>query len=475
MRTALFLLTLLCWQGLFAQQFDGLSEAIETGDYGSLKAVVIAQHGEIIYEDYFRGTGPDDLHQVFSVTKSIGSALIGIAHRKGMIGLDQDLNDFFTGLYPMHLVPYRDKRPITVEQILQQRHGVEWDEWTIPYGSPGNSLYEAEASEDWYAYFLSLPMDAQPGELFTYSTIASSLMSRMIRQVSGQGARAFAMQELFGPLGIQTIHWELFTNQGMGHGRTDWPNPDADEPLGYGLWLRAADMVKFGQLYLHGGVYNGQRVLDKAWIDASWSKHSQFSNPESGYGYQWWIGSITDDLERSWKHYYANGWAHQYVLVYPELDLVVASVADDFDYDGPGIGALLRSIILPGVSPKLDARFTGSWYDPVTDGQGFNLEIINDGQRLIAYWYTYGEGDTKRWFTMSGPITADEANVTITQTSGGVFLQGDPVQRSEWGTGHFSTVDCNHINFAVFSDEVTTVIPLSRLTGDCEAEELGSE
>ena len=103
MRIALFLLTLLYWQSLFAQQFDGLSEAIETGNYGSLKAVVIAQHGEIIYEHYFRGTGPGDLHQVFSVTKSVGSALIGIAHRKGMIRLDQRLDEFFSALYPMQI------------------------------------------------------------------------------------------------------------------------------------------------------------------------------------------------------------------------------------------------------------------------------------------------------------------------------------------------------------------------------------
>ncbi|MGD9020444.1 MAG: serine hydrolase, partial [Lysobacterales bacterium] len=253
MRFALSLVALFCWQSLFAQQFDGLSEAVETGVYGDLKAMVISRHGEIIYEDYFRETGADDLHHVFSVTKSVGSALIGIAHRKGMISLEQGLGDFFSGLYPMHQPPYLEKRSITVEHILQQRHGVEWDELTVPYGYPGNSLYEAEASPDWYDFFLRLPMVAQPGEQFAYSTIASTLMSRMIRQVSGLSPRAFAVRELFGPLGIEEIHWELFSNQGMGHGRTDWPNPDGDEPLGYGLWLKPADMVKFGELYLRGG------------------------------------------------------------------------------------------------------------------------------------------------------------------------------------------------------------------------------
>jgi CubicO group peptidase (beta-lactamase class C family) len=468
-KIAQILFAFFCSQSLLAQPFAGLSEAIETGGYGNVKAVVISRHGEIIFEDYFLNTEPDDLHQVFSVTKSVGAALIGIAHRQGMIRLDQDLEDFFSGLYPMSQYPFWDKRFITVEQILQQRHGIEWDEFTVPYGYPGNSLYDATVSDDWYEYLLTLPMDAQPGAKFTYSTIASTLMSRMIRQVSSQGPRTFAIQKLFGPLDIEDIHWELFSNQGMGHGRTDWPNPDGDEPLGLGLWLKPVDMVKFGELYLNGGVYNGHRILDKSWVEASWQTHSQFNSPGSGYGYQWWISTTTDSRERTWKQYYALGWAHQYVLVFPELDLVVASVADDFNYDGPGIGALLRSIILPEISPNLDERFTGSWYDPITDGQGFNLHVINDGKRLIAYWYTYGEESSKRWFTMSGPITADEADVTIKQTSGGVFLQNDPVERSEWGTGHFSVIDCNHLGLEINSEEVHTTITLTRLTGSCES------
>jgi hypothetical protein len=256
----------------------------------------------------------------------------------------------------------------------------------------------------------------------------------------------------------------------MGHGRTDWPNPDGDEPLGYGLWLKPADMVKFGELYLRGGTYDGRRILDKSWIDASWKNYSQLDDPDRGYGYQWWIGSITDDRGRMWQHYQAIGWARQYILVYPELGLVVASVADDFNYQGSGIGPLLRSIILPNVNPALDSRFTAAWYDPATDGQGLSLEIINDGRRLIAFWYTYGDGGSKRWFTMSGPINGSEADVTIKQTSGGAFLQSDPVERSVWGTGRISVVDCDHIDFEIQSDEVNTTVGLTRLTGDCGAE-----
>jgi CubicO group peptidase (beta-lactamase class C family) len=468
MKTVLTLITLFFVQNLLAQPFNGLSDAIESGNYGNLKAVVISRHGEVIYEDYFRNTRPDDLHQVFSVTKSVGSALIGIAHRQGVIRLDQDLGVFFNQLYPLSQPPFQDQRFITVEAILQQRHGIQWDEWTIPYDSPDNPLHQAEISGDWYRYVLTRPMDAQPGQKFTYNTMASNLMSRMIRFSTGLSPREFATQELFGPLGIQNTHWELFSNQGMGHGQTVWPNPDADEPLGYGLWLRPLDMVTFGELYLNGGIHDGRRILDKEWIDASWEIYSQFDNPGHGYGYQWWINTTTDNRERTWKRYYAAGWARQYILVFPELGMVVASVADDFDYDGPGINALLRDYVLPELNPRLDQRFTGAWYDPENDGQGLTLEIIEDGNRLIAFWYTYGENQSKRWFTLDGPIDGHEADVSIIQTSGGSFLQPDPVERSEWGTGHFSAIDCSHINLEINSEEIITTVMLSRLTGSCD-------
>ena len=224
---------------------------------------------------------------------------------------------------------------------------------------------------------------------------------------------------------------------------------------------------------LNDGVYQGRRILDKDWIEASWKSYSNsentelFVNPGSGYGYQWWITRMTDTRGRSFPVYYADGWGHQYILVIPQLDLVFVSVADDYEYEGPGIGTILITTVLPELNPTLDDRFNGSWYDPQTDGQGFNLEILNGGNRLIGYWYTYGDNGAKRWFTFDGGINDTTAEVTILQTSGGAFLQSDPVEKNEWGTGRFSTLDCDHINFEITSAEITTAIALTRITGGC--------
>ena len=469
--TGLTVSLLLFGQNLSAQPFDGLSEAIEQGAFGNLKAVVISRHGEIIYEDYFRGSQANDLHQVQSVTKSVGSALIGIAHRQGKISLDQGMDHFFSPLYPMSEGSYQNKVAITAEHILQQRHGIEWDETQTDYRNPLNPVAQMVESDDWYEFVLTRPVDERPGQKFTYSSGASTLMSRLVRVASGMAPDEFAMQELFAPLGIDQVHWEVYSEEGMGHGLTDWPNPDHDVTLGFSLWLKARDMLKIGELYRNGGIHNGQRILDQAWVDASWTKYSHsgnsdfFPEPGWGHGYQWWIAEVADALDRNWHVFFASGWGSQVIFVVPELGLVLVTTGDNYDYNGPDVDALLISL-LAEMSPRLDQRFNGAWYDPETDGQGFNLEILENGA-VVSFWYTYTADGRQRWFQIQGEVINGEAEVTIYETSGGVFLQSDLVSLHEWGSGRFSAVDCDHITFEIESDEISTTIPLTRLTGVC--------
>jgi len=474
MKRMLIFSFLLVVQSLAAAPFEGLSDSIARGDFGNIKALVISRHGEILYEDYFRGARPNDQHQVHSITKSVGSALIGIAHRQGRIRLGQDLGHFFNALYPMSSGSYQDKRSITLEAVLQQRHGIEWDEFSRDYRDSLNPVVAMINAADWYQYVLTRPTDAQTGQKFSYSTGVSTLMSRMIRVSTGMSPMQFATQELFGPLGIPQIHWEGFSERGLGTGLTDWRNPDDDEPLGFMLWLRIHDMVKLGELYLNGGVHNGRRILDSAWINASWTTHSHPGNSEyfagqegSGYGYQWWVTRLSDTRQRSWNIYYASGWGRQFILVVPDLGLIVASVSDDYDYDGPGIGAIMNNHVFPEMQPYLDQRFNGAWYDPETEGQGLTLEPGKDGESLSGFWYTYDGSGNQRWFLMQGSVNGSKAEVTIYETAGGVFLRGDAYTIGEWGRGRFNTIDCDHIEFEIESDEVTTVTPLTRLTGAC--------
>ena len=475
MKTLFLVIGLLAAHSLAAQPFEGLSEAIEGGQFGNIKAVVISRHGEIIYEDYFRGTNASTHHQVQSVTKSIGSALIGIAHRKGEIRLDQGLDHFFSGLYPMNEGIFLDKSAITVQQVLQQRHGIQWDEVSTDYRDPQNSVNQMINSNDWYQYVLTQQMETSPGQTFNYSTGASTLMSRIIRVVSDMGPQEFARTELFDALEFGPVHWEGYSEDGRGTGMTNWPNPDGDASLGFGLWLRARDMVKFGELYLNRGVYKDRRILDQDWIDASWVRYSNssnssyFSQPGRGHGYQWWV-AVTEDLSgRQWHVYFASGWGSQVIFVIPELNLVVVATADNYDYNGPDVDAMLLTRILPELDPFLDSRFNGSWYNPATNRQGFSVEVLDDREEVVAYWYTYDLEGNQRWFVLQGPVVSGVGEVIIYSTSGGVFLQPDLAELTEWGTGRFEPVDCDRMDLEVESDVegISTTIPLTRLSGTC--------
>lgn len=475
MKKLILVFGLLFAHGLAAQPFDGMRESIEEGDFGNLKAVIISQYGEILFEDYFRGSQAADLHQVQSVTKSIGSALLGIAHRQGKVELDQDMNHFFSPLYPMSQDSYQDKRAITVTQVLQQRHGIEWDEESTDYRDPENSVGQMLDSPDWYQYILTRPTDAAPGAKFTYSSGASTLMSRLIRAATGMGPDAYAMQELFGPLGFGPVHWEIYSEGGMGSGSTDWNNPDQDPTLAFSLWMRAGDMLKFGELYLNGGVYNGRRILDQSWIDRSWTKYSHsgnsdyFSEEGWGHGFQWWIARISDSLDREWNVFFASGWGSQVIFVVPELGMVMVTTADNYDHAGLDVDALLYTYVLPNLNPRLDSRFNGSWYNPLTDRQGFSMEVLEEYNVVVAYWYTYDYDGNQRWFLAQGEVVDGIGEVVIYQTSGGVFLQIDPVEAIEWGSGRFRPADCNHMRFEFESESeaVSDYVPLTRLTGNC--------
>ena len=165
--------------------------------------------------------------------------------------------------------------------------------------------------------------------------------------------------------------------------------------------------------------------------------------------------------------FFASGWGSQVIFVIPELGLVVVTTADNYDYGGRDVDAMLATHIVPELNPKLDARFNAAWYDPAADGQGLTLEIRGDGATVVGFWYTYdGEGN-QRWFVLQGMAADDGAEVTIYRTSGGVFLQGDPVLLEEWGSGRFTTVDCDHLTLEFESVEGSGSIALTRLSGIC--------
>lgn len=275
--------------------------------YSHIDSLLVVRNGYLLREDYHHGTGPDDLHNVKSVTKSVLSALVGIALDTGDLpGLDEPLGTFF----PYHFASIADraKREITLEDLLTMRSGLDWQEW-------GPSTVQMTASPDWIRYVLDRPLANRPGERFNYSTGDTHLIAGALQQAAGMTLLEYADLYLFGPLGITDRRWPA--------------DPQGITVGGSELALRPRDMAKIGFLYLNQGRWDGHDVIPAGWVRTSTEPHitvvprDASSRPPVCYGYLWWLRPQQD-----LGSFMAVGFAGQFIYVLPTLDLVVVMTGD---------------------------------------------------------------------------------------------------------------------------------------------------
>ncbi len=294
------------------EMFDG----ILSGRYRNIHSVLMIRHGRLVAEEYFRGTtawGQDidfqrnTLHAVYSVTKSVTSALVGIAMEKGEIrGLDARMLD----LLPSYadLLSTGGKKAILLRHFLSMTGGLEWDEWTYSYTDSRNSHVQMQEADDAVRYVLEQPLVDPPGTVFTYNSGISIALGEALYSVTGRKADELTRLQLFEPMGISKVEWEIYSG-----GLVE---------TGGGLSMRPRDMGKFGLLYLQDGVWNGQQLVPRDWVRESTKKQA----PLWGYGYHWWVDSL-DTGSGMVDSFSAQGYAGQFIFVVPDLDLVTVFTA----------------------------------------------------------------------------------------------------------------------------------------------------
>ena len=287
----------------------------------SIHGLVVVKDGELVAEEYFPGGRLEQKALIQSATKSFTGALVGIAIEEGCVaGLDEPMMTYFPELADRLDDPR--KADITIEQLLQFRAGYAWEESSDELLA---DLYQGFRPSS----LVDVPLARDPGTGWDYSNLSSHLLSIATSRGCDADLLDFANEHLFGPLGIEPGDWTQ-----------DW------EGYRYGLGelhLRARDMARFGQLYLDGGVVDGEQVVPAAWIEDSWTAYTEgawYSKvgdnfDRTAYGYQWWIIDAG-------PHTYYLAWGHggQQIAVVPGLDLVIAVTADPLrgDHGGGGWG-----------------------------------------------------------------------------------------------------------------------------------------
>jgi CubicO group peptidase (beta-lactamase class C family) len=300
--------------------------AAKRGEDIAIDSITVVRNGVVVADLYPNPLfEKDQPHIIHSCTKSVVSALVGIAIEQGHIeSVDVPVLDFFADK-DLENVDER-KKNLTLRHLLAMQTGLDTQD---SYLFAWRGLYKMLDSEDWVQHALSLPMDAEPGTRFDYSNISSFLLSAVLTRATGQDTLSFAREHLFAPLGISDVRWET--------------SPDGIHTGWARMWLKPHDMAKLGLLYLQKGRWEAKQVVPARWVEEStraqanpkayryfaaedggtdyttstgyWVFANLFRPFSDGYGYQWWL-----DGEGM---YTALGHQGQFITVVPEKNLVV--------------------------------------------------------------------------------------------------------------------------------------------------------
>ena len=265
-----------------------------------LHSLLVSWRGTLLLETYVHGTRATTPANMKSASKSVISALVGIAIDRGLVGgVNQTIDTFFPETLDGETAA--PKRAITIEDLLTMRSGLE---------TTSNRNYGAWVlSRDWVRHALTRPLVARPGTRMVYSTGNSHLLSAMLTKAAGTSTWAFAQDALADPIGFRLERWPT-DPQGIYFGGND-------------MLMTPKQMLAFGELYLNRGRVNRRQIVPARWIQESFVPRTE--SPRAGdrsYGYGWWIRDLAGHTTN-----YAWGYGGQFIFIVPDLDLVVVATS----------------------------------------------------------------------------------------------------------------------------------------------------
>lgn len=316
-----------------AQDVDGdllaaMMKHLEDEEMFFMDGILIVQDGVLIFEEYFSGFDADTVHEVRSVSKSVTSAVVGIALENDDIeSLDITFAEFFPEYFEDDA--NADKTEITLRDLLMMRSGLDWQELRMGIAREGQS------NLDQLQQIIRMPLATEPGETFSYSTADTHLISAIIQAATGLSVAEYAEEHLFEPLGIETYRWAT--------------DPHGYTIAGAELSLRPRDMAKIGQLYLQSGEWDDEQLIPADWVEVTTAPQD---DDVPFYGYHWWI--TPNGL------FWAEGWGGQLIIVIPGKQTIIVTTASSatspagIDERQEQIFSLVAEYILPAL-PDVEA------------------------------------------------------------------------------------------------------------------------
>jgi CubicO group peptidase (beta-lactamase class C family) len=304
---------------------DAIAKA--AGDLPRLHSLLVSWRGSLIVERYFNGAPPARLANIKSASKSIISALVGIAIERRLIaGVQQPIAPFFRDQLGREPDPRTSQ--ITIENLLTMQSGL---------ASTSNRNYGAWVqSPNWVRHVLSRPIESEPGTTMRYSTGNTHLLSAILTKVSGKSTWQLAQETLAGPLGFSLAEWPR--------------DPQSVYFGGNDMLLTPRQMLAFGELYLHRGRANERQIVPATWVEASLIARTRSNISGQDYGYGWWSREMAGV-----RAFFAWGFGGQFIFVVPALDLTIvstsaATVSDDRRSHRLTVDALIERLVVAPIS-----------------------------------------------------------------------------------------------------------------------------
>ncbi|MDX0603926.1 serine hydrolase [Sinorhizobium medicae] len=267
-----------------------------------LRAVIVAQHGETIAEKGYRGHTTSESTNIKSASKSIISALVGIAIDKGLLdGPEQKI----AALLKAELPPQPDPRinEITIGNLLSMQAGLG--------RMSGPNYGRWVSSRNWVRFALAQPFDDEPGGRMLYSTASTHLLSAILTKVGGKSTLELAREWLAPLEGFRIGAWDR--------------DPQGIYLGGNQMAMSARSLLAFGELYRNRGrTSEGRQVVPADWIELSWQPRTESRFTGDGYGYGWFMRRIGDE-----DVYYGWGYGGQMLYIVPALSLTVVMTSDE--------------------------------------------------------------------------------------------------------------------------------------------------
>ena len=377
---------------------------------------MMLRHGKVIAEGWWDPYRPDLKHTLYSTSKSFTATAVGFAVAEKKLTVDDKVITFFPDDLPETIDPYLSE--LRVKDLLSMSVGHQTDPtWEV-----------ASKNENWVRAFLATPIVHEPGTRFLYNSVATYMLSAIVQKVTRERIVDYLKPRLFDPLGVYGMDWET--------------DPRGINTGGWGLRLKTEDMVKFGQLFLQKGLWQGEQILPTAWIEeATTIKIEQDPDaPQAKKDASDWLQGYCYQMWRS-RHnsYRADGAYGQFIIITPHQDAVVAITCETSDmqselnlvweYILPSIRSetlpadpdmlhrlkeKLASLALPlvkGETSPLEEKISDKTYEIISNQEGLNeigFKFKNDICYLTlkagsnTHQFSFGagkweEGDTTRY------------------------------------------------------------------------------